>query len=408
MPARTPLTGYQKKLFVFLGVATFFEGFDQMALAQLLGALGTEFHLDRSETGHLITVTNLGTVASYVIVRLADRWGRKPVLDLTIAGYMVASFLCGLAPNVWLFVVFQTFARMFLVGEWIVSTIYAAEEFPADRRGSTIGVIAAFAAVGAIVCAVLVPQLSRLPWGWRSVYFAGTVPLLLLAIARRGIKETDRWKNLTAAQRRRKPLLDVLRTPYRKRIFQLAAVWTCIHLCTQTAITFWKQHAMDDLHLEEGTVGAIIGGAAAVTMPLVFFAGRLFDRIGRRPGAVLVFSITSLGCVLAYTLSSIPALFVSVACIILGAAGMLPVLNALSTELFPTHLRSDAFAWSNNLLGRVGFVIFPSLVSTAAEEFGWTPAVAVTAVGPLVAAALVWTWFPETSGKELEETSALH
>lgn len=408
MPALAPLSPYQKKLFVFLGVATFFEGFDQMALAQLLTALRAEFHLDDWDTGVLVAVTNVGTVAAYVLVRLADRWGRKPVLDLTIVGYTIASFLCGLAPDVWTFALFQTLARVFLVGEWIVSTIYAAEEYPAERRGMVIGFIAAFATVGAILCAALVPLLSRLPWGWRSVYFVGTVPLVLLAFARRGIKETDRFLNLTPEERRPRPFTAILFTPYRPRILRLALVWACIFLCTQTAITFWKQHAMEDLHLPETTVGLIISAAALVTMPAVFLTGRLLDRIGRRRGAVLVFSLMSLGCVLAYSLTSIPALFVAVSLIIFGAAGVLPVLNALQAELFPTHLRSDAFAWSNNLIGRIGFVLSPMAVGAAAQQVGWSWAVSGTALGPLVAMVLVWRWFPETKGKELEETAALH
>jgi putative MFS transporter len=342
-----------------------------------------------------------------VLVRLADRWGRKPVLDVTIAGYTVASFLSGLAPNVVVFALLQTVARVFLIGEYVVSMIYAAEEYPAERRGAVLGLIAAFAAVGSVLCAALVPVLSKLPWGWRSVYFVGTVPLVVLAVARRGIKETDRFLRLTPEERRPRQLAAVLRTGYRPRILKLALVWACIYACTQTAITFWKQHAIEELHLPEGKVGLLIGGAALVTMPAVFAIGRIVDRIGRLRGAVIVFSLTSAGCVLAYTLRSVPLLFVALCLLVFGASGVLPVLNALSAELFPTHLRSDAFAWSNNLLGRLGYVLTPIAVGLAAHDLGWSVAVAATAIGPLVAIPLVWRWFPETSGKELEETAAL-
>ena len=40
-----PLTTYQKKLFLFLGVATFFEGFDHMAMAQLLPSIRADMLL---------------------------------------------------------------------------------------------------------------------------------------------------------------------------------------------------------------------------------------------------------------------------------------------------------------------------------------------------------------------------
>ena len=72
---------------------------------------------------------------------------------------------------------------------------------------------------------------------------------------------------------------------------------------------------------------------------------------------------------------------------------------------FP-EFRSDAFAWANNLLGRASYVVAPIFIGLLAERFGWGPAVAVTAVCPLGALALIWLLLPETKGKELEETAA--
>ena len=405
---REPLTPYQRKLFFFLGVATFFEGFDQMAIAQVLTSLRSEMQLSDTATGLLVAVVNVGTVLAYVLVRQADRWGRKPVLDVTIAGYTLFSFLSGLAPEIVSFALLQLVARIFLIGEWVVSTVYAAEEFPASRRGSVIGVISAFSSLGAVLCAGLVPQLARLPWGWRSVYFAGTIPLVLLAIARRGIRETARFESLSPEQRKPTPLLAIFSTPYRTRVLQLAAIWGAIYVCTQTAVTFFKQHAVETLHMEEGVVGAMIAGAAVLSMPFVFAAGRLLDVVGRRVGASIIFGVASLGCIGAYTLTHPAALFVSMVLAIFGASAVLPALNAFNTELFPTHLRSDAFAWSNNILGRITYVLAPIVVGHAAGTVGWGAAVASTALGPILGIVLVMLWMPETRGRELEDTAALH
>ena len=45
---------YRRKLLFFLGVATFFEGFDQMALAQLLPSVQRDFGLDEFQVGVLV------------------------------------------------------------------------------------------------------------------------------------------------------------------------------------------------------------------------------------------------------------------------------------------------------------------------------------------------------------------
>jgi putative MFS transporter len=296
-------------------------------------------------------------------------------------------------------------ARIFLIGEWAVSTVYAAEEFPAARRGTVIGIIGAFGALGAVICAGVVPLLVRSPLGWRTVYFVGTIPLVLLAIARRGLRETARFEAQGA--RAPAPLFRIVSTPYWPRVLQMALIWGCTYVCTQTAVAFFKQHCIEDLEMEDTRIGLLISAAAVVSMPLVFLVGRLLDRVGRRRSATIVFTLTALGCLGCYTLRGEAMLFVPAVLAIFGASAVLPVLNAFSTELFPTELRGDAFAWSNNLLGRIGYVLSPIVVGVLAEEVGWGLAVASTAIGPLVSLALVHRWLPETRGKELEETSRI-
>jgi MFS transporter, putative metabolite:H+ symporter len=402
-----PFSPYQRRLFLFLGVATFFEGFDQMALAQLLPTIREEMQIGEWETGLLVAFVNLGTVFAYLLVRKADVWGRRTVLSLTIAGYTLFSFATGLVSSVWLFGILQFFARIFLIGEWAISMIYAAEEFPAARRGAVIGVISAWSALGAVVCAGVVPLLVRMPLGWRTVYFVGTVPLVLLAVARRSLRETDRFNALTPAERGAPALGRIWKTPYRGRVLQLALIWGLTYVCTQTAITFFKQHAVEELGMPDTEVGGLISAAAVVAMPMVFGVGKLLDVLGRRRGSVVIFVLTALGTVGCYTLEGWALLFVPATLAIFGASAVLPVLNAFTTELFPTELRSDAFAWANNLLGRFGYVLAPIAIGAAAEEVGWGPAVAATAIGPLLALVLILKWLPETQGRELEDTARI-
>src|SRR5687768_15498953 len=125
-------TPYQRRLFVFLSVATFFEGFDFIALTQILPNLRKDLGLDVEWSGYLVAFINLGTVFAYALVRYADRWGRRRVLTVTIAGYTLFSFLSGLSPNVFVFAVLQLLARIFLIAEWATSNVVAAEEFPAE------------------------------------------------------------------------------------------------------------------------------------------------------------------------------------------------------------------------------------------------------------------------------------
>jgi len=400
----TPFTPYQKRLFVFLSVATFFEGYDFLALAQILPNLRADFDLSAFDAGLLFATVNFGTVVAWLLIRRADQWGRRPVMMITIAGYTVFTFLTGLAWNVWSFALFQFLARIFLIGEWATSMIYASEEYPAERRGTVIGVLQAFSSLGAVACAAVTPMLLSSTYGWRTVYWVGVLPLIGLAFARRNLKETQRFLTLKAtATTVSHNFMAILHGPHRKRVLQLALIWFITYACSQTAISFWKDFAVTERGLTDGQVGAALTTAALVSMPLVFFAGRLLDWIGRKWGAVIIFSTCAVGVYLSYSLHGQAPLTAALILAIFGVSAVLPVLNAFTTELFPTNVRSDAFAWTNNLLGRIGYVLSPIFIGWMAERSSWGAAIRPTAVFPLIALALIWWLLPETKGRELPD-----
>lgn len=396
---------YQRRLLVLLSVASFFEGYDFLALSQLLPTLRDHFGLSKASGGALVTVVNLGTMIAYVLVRRADQWGRKRALSITIAGYTLASLASGLAPEVVSFAIAQLLARVFLIAEWAIALVIAAEEFPAEKRGSAMGIIQASSSLGAIVCAGVVPLLLKLPTGWRSVYFAGALPLVLVALARRQMRETKRFE--TRAADGGGSLFDLLRGPYKRRVIEVALVWALAYVGTQTAITFWKDFALTERSMTEEQAGLAITIAAVGALPLVFLSGRMLDVIGRRMSAAIIFLGTSGGIAGAYLLGSRWSLTAALIIAIFGTTAVLQVLNAYTAELFPTDKRADAFAWTNNLLGRIGYVLAPIVVGFAAEQSSWSVAVSATAVFPLLALAIILARFPETKGKELEETARI-
>lgn len=405
--ARTPLSGYQKRLFAFLSVATFFEGYDFLALAQILPNLRADFELSKFGAGLLFACVNAGTVVAWLLVRRADAWGRRRTLMATIIGYTVCTFLSGIAWDVYSFGVFQFLARVFLIGEWAISMVYAAEEYPADRRGMVIGVLQAFSSLGAVLCAGVTPLLLQTAYGWRSVYFVGVIPLILLAYARRNLQETRRFTEQVGDRKPARPMGHILGTPFRRRVLQLGVIWFATYVCSNTAVSFWKEFAVGERGLTDGQAGLAVTIAALVSMPLVFLSGKLIDVIGRRRGAVVIFIGTSLGVFLAYGLHGLWPLTAALTIAIFGVSAVLPVLNAFTAELFPTDLRGDAFAWANNLIGRIGYVLAPIGLGALAEVWGWGPSVQLTTLFPLLALALILWLLPETTGKELEETAAL-
>ncbi len=400
------LTPYQRRLFVFLSVATFFEGYDFMALTQILPNLRGDFGLPPEASGYLVGVVNAGTLAAFWLVRRADLWGRARVLTLTIVGYTLFTLASGLAPGVYSFAAAQFAARIFLLAEWAISMVIAAEEFPADRRGMVLGVIQACSSLGSILCAGVVPLLLRTNYGWRSVYFVGVLPLVVLAFVRRNLQETRRFE----AVRHEEPesFFAIWRSPHLKRMLALALIWFIAYIPAQNAVAFWKEFATHERGLSDGDVGLAITIAAVGSMPFVFASGRLIDALGRRRGAAVIFGIGAIGVTACYTAHGFWLLTLALTAGIFSASAYLPVLNAYSAELFPTQSRGMAYAWSNNLLGRWGYVLSPLAVGYLVGitgEFG--PIVASLGVFNILAIFLVFRFLPETSRRELEVTSAL-
>jgi putative MFS transporter len=396
---------YLRLLLAFLGAATFLEGYDFFAITQVLPSLREEFQLSPAGVGLLVSGINAGSLIAYVVVRRGDRWGRRRVLTVTIVGYSMFSFLSAFALNALAFGALQMVARVFLVAEWATSMIIAAEEFPKERRGFAIGIVSACAGLGSIICAGTTPLLLGTRFGWRAVYLAAFPPTVMLALWRRGLRETRRFVATGPAQQR--SLLAIWRTPHRRRVVELGLIWFLAYICTQNAITFWKEFAIRERGLSNAQIGLAMTAAAAVAMPVVFWAGKAVDRFGRRRSAIAIFSTTAIGAFGAYTAHGYALLTLSLALGVIGVNAVLTVMNAFTTELFPTAYRADAFAWSNNLLGRVSYWLSPLAVGVSAHAWGWGVTLRSSAVFPLLALVLILARLPETRGKALEETSTL-
>jgi len=405
-PKSPPFSRYQWRLFMFLSVASFFEGYDFFALTQILPNLRADLRVGIAGGGLLVGFINVGTILAFALARKADRWGRKPVLTATIAGYTVFTFLSGLSPNVYAFAVLQMVARIFLIAEWATSNVIAAEEFPAKGRGTVLGVVSAASGFGAIVCAGVVPLLLTTTYGWRSVYFVSIAPLLVLAIARRGLRETGRFSQQVQPAVQESPFA-IWSTRHRKRVLQLSVIWFLTYVCTQNAVTFWKEFAVAERGLSDSQVGNAVKLSALASMPLAFAAGKLLDIVGRKVGATLIYASTIVGVIGAYSAHSVTALTASLVFAVLGVNTVLTVLNAFTTELFPTRYRGSAFGWSNNLIGRIGYCLSPVAVGALIPRFGWGTTLAATTAFPLLALILIWLTLPETRGRELEETALL-
>jgi MFS family permease len=171
-----------------------FDFYDLMLFSFLLAPLSAELGLTRAEAGLLLGVS-LGSTALGGVVSgwLSDRYGRKPILQLTILVYSAGTFLCGLSRGLWDLALWRIVCGLGVGGEWGTGQTYIGETFPPTVRARYAAVMQTGAPLGvalaAVVGGLLAPSL-----GWRMAFYVSVAPALLTVLVRRWLPESDVWE----------------------------------------------------------------------------------------------------------------------------------------------------------------------------------------------------------------------
>ena len=181
------------RLLGVISLALLFENFDQATLTAALKQIALTYGVAEADLGRTLGFVHLGALPAFALVPFADRIGRRRLFLISVIGISVASFASAFAGSIFQFVAFQMVARVFMVTCSAMAFVIITEEFPAAHRGWGIGIASAVGAFGVAVALLLFALIEWLPFGWRSMYALGILPLLLLPMFRREVRETRRF-----------------------------------------------------------------------------------------------------------------------------------------------------------------------------------------------------------------------
>src|SRR5579884_3358321 len=112
-------TPTQKKVVAASFLGWMLDAFDFFLLVFVLKDVARDFGVERQAVAWAITLTlALRPLGAFVFGRLADRFGRRPVLMVDVALYAVMGFLTAFAPNVTVFLVIRAVFGIAMGGEW--------------------------------------------------------------------------------------------------------------------------------------------------------------------------------------------------------------------------------------------------------------------------------------------------
>jgi len=406
-----PLTRRQWRVLGLVSIATLFDQYDRALFALALPKIQASLAIAEVEVGYLASIVRLGSLPAFVAMLAADRFGRRVVLLITILGYTLCTGLTAVAPDTATFIALQFLSRVFGTAEMLLAVVVISEELDASVRGWGVGALFAIQACGVGVAAVLFPLVEWLGLDWRALYAVGFVPLLLIAHWRRTLPETERFEQARraaggAATSMLAPATSLVRA-YPGRFATVAAV-SFIFAAGGSAADFLTPKYLLDAHSWTPAHVAtlfVFGGAFGIFGAA--FAGRLSDRIGRKPVAV-AFSIAVLSLALAFFNTSglwLPPIWIAMIFVLIGNDVM---INSYGAELFPTSHRSTAVG-ARSVVATVGAAFGLAMESVLYDILGshWT-SVSVLIVVAFAAPLIVVLAFPETAGRSLEAIAPEH
>lgn len=415
-----PLVREGRYLWNLLGLlmsVTVFEGYDVTIFHLCTPDIARTFHLDDRAVGLMASLVRLGGMLAVFVVMLSDRIGRKPVVSATVLFYTLFTLLTAMSRGLWSFTIFQSCAQIFLSAEFGVAIIMISEEFPDSSRGRGVAMLHAVGLIGVVAGGLLYGIVADSRWGWRGMYFIGIIPLLLVAVLRRGIRETLRFDALRAARTNSsatatgaiatlRQLVDLLRGPYRARLILVALLWNCVYLVGAPAVTFFSLYAKRDHHWTSPQVGQAVVMAYVIGALGIMFAGWMLDRVGRKLTTAVSYTVGGFAIVFLFQCSSHLAILTAMVVTVVAFQAARTATATYSAELFPTEIRATSYSLTVQFLGQITALTTPFIIGSMSKSLGGLGnAVSVVAIGPLIGALLVWRFAPETRGVRLEDVS---
>ena len=403
-------------MFGLLMSVTVFEGYDVTIFHLCTPDIARTFHMDDAAVGLMASVVRFGGMLAFFVVVMSDRLGRKPVVTATVLFYALFTFLTAISRGLATFTVFQASAQIFLSAEFAVAVIMISEEFPDSSRGRGIAVLNMVGLLGVVAGGGLYGIVADSRFGWRGMYLLGIAPLLLVAFLRRGLRETRRFVALAEERTKSRELaprpmltaftqaIKPLRGPYRGRLLLVALLWNSVGLVGAPAVTFFSLYAKRDHHWTSTEIGHAIVLAYLIGTLGHLAAGWMLDRVGRKVTTSLVYVLGALAMLALFQTASHRAMLLAMIVTVFAFQGARTATATYSAELFPTEIRATSYSMTVQLLGQLAALFTPVTIGMLSRSLGGLGnAVAAVSAGPVIGAALVMIFAPETRGMKLEE-----
>ena len=434
---RLPTSWWQVKTRIIVGVATFFDAFDALAIGSVLPVIVPLWKLTPPQIGLMISAGFFGQLIGALLFGwFAERYGRMPAMVWSIALFATMSVVCALAWDYNSLVAFRTIQGIGLGGEVPVAAAYISELAKAHGRGRFVLLYEIVFPIGLVAASLLglwlVPR-----YGWQTMFILGALPAILALFLRRVQPESPRWlasrgRQVEAEAAIRqiereteratgqtlpppKPVLSTLDKPaslsdlfghtYLRRTLVVWVIWFSAYFVNY-GLTIWLPtvyRTMFHLPLEQSLRYGLITQAVGLLGTLI--CALTIDYVGRRLwfAASFAAAAAALAALTLYpaptaeqVLTSITVAYFFISTINIGVYLYTP-------ELYPTRVRAIGVGTATAWL-RIASMIGPTAVGMMIAS-GLPSVFLAFGIAAGIAAVITGLFAVETKGRVLEEIS---
>ena len=358
---------------------------------------------------------------SMVFGYLADRYGRRSSLTVSILAMCFGSLLIAVSPTydsigVWAAVILSA-ARIIQGlsqgGEYGTSVTYLSEISPPDRRGFYSGVWYVTLIGGQLAAIVLLFVLQKLvltpdqlkAWGWRIPFAVGALGSLYGFRMRAHLPESEKF---AAAARSRQPFGALLRQNWRAMLV-VVGITVGGTSAFYTYTTYMQKYLKLSVGLSDDQTTAVTLASLVFAITLQPLYGALSDRIGRKPLLVGFGIVGTLGTVplltaIRSTHSPLVALLLICAAWAI-VSGYTSVTAIVKAELFPTAIRALGVGLPYAFTAAV-FGGSTDAVALQFKTWGFEDGFFWYATALILVSLIVYLWLPDTRRRSrLDEAS---
>lgn len=376
-------TPAQKKVVTASFLGWTLDAFDFFLLVFVLKDVAADFGVQKKQVAAAIALTlACRPLGALIFGRLADRFGRRPILMLDVGLYSMFGLASAFAPNLTVFLLIRALFGVAMGGEWGIGASLTMESIKPESRGLVSGLLQSGYPTGYLLASVVYATLFN-AIGWRGMFMVGALPALLVLYIRRHVPESPGWD---ADNARAGTVFTVLREHWRVAVYGILLM---------TAFNFFSHGTQDiyptflqvqhgfDAH-QTGTI-AIIYNVGAILGGWIF--GTWSQTLGRRR-AIMVAAALSLPIAYLWAYSTTMAglavgAFLMQVCV-QGAWGVIP---AHLNELAPPGARAT-FPGTIYQLGNLIASSNAILQTAIAERDGENYAFALASVAAAAAVAI--------------------